>query len=139
MDTGFRVFNLVDDPDALILQKPLQEATQDDLHELQEKIATPQPVLLPRILHNLLLAEGLPLSTHIATIQGGVLYRAENTLFILRDADTDDIRPLLNAAQNPVTHLSVYAPWVHDNNFLLGLKTMLESLHLSEDRLRLRG
>ncbi|SHF59752.1 adenine-specific DNA-methyltransferase [Lampropedia hyalina DSM 16112] len=139
VDTGFRVFDLVDDPDALILQKPLQEATQDDLRTLQQSIATPQPAQLPRILHNLLLAEGLPLSTRMATIQGDVLYRAENTLFILRDADTDDIRPLLNAAQNPVTHLSVYAPWVHDNNFLLGLKTMLESLHLSEDRLRLRG
>lgn len=138
VDTGFRVFDLVDDPDALILQKPLQEATQDDLHALQQSIATPQPAQLPRILHNLLLAEGLPLSTRMATIQDGVLYRAENTLFILRDADTDDIRPLLNAAQNPVTHLSVYAPWVHDNNFLLGLKTMLESLLLSEDRLRLR-
>ena len=43
------------------------------------------------------------------------------------------------AAGAPIRALSVYAPWVHDDNFLLGLKTLLEVLHLSEDKLRLRG
>ena len=146
LDTGFRVFELTDDPDALILQKPLAEATQADLAMLQTAIATPQPDQLPRILYNLLLAEGLPLSTRIDLVQAEqhpqALYRAGDVLIILAAVDTEDLRQALaqlNAAGTPVQHLSVYAPWVQDNNFLLGLKTLLETLGLSEDKLRLRG
>jgi adenine-specific DNA-methyltransferase len=146
LDTGFRVFELADDPDALILQKPLAEATQADLTQLQAAIATPQPDQLPRILYNLLLAEGLPLSTRFEAVQTEqhpqALYRAADVLIILKSVDTEDLRQALTqlkAAGTPVQHLSVYAPWVQDNNFLLGLKTLLETLGLSEDKLRLRG
>ncbi len=146
LDTGFRVFELTDDPDALILQKPLAEATQADLAKLQAAIATPQPAQLPRILYNLLLAEGLSLSTRIDPVQAEqhpqALYRAGDVLIILQAVDTEDLRQALTqlkAAGTPVQHLSVYAPWVQDNNFLLGLKTLLETLGLSEDKLRLRG
>jgi adenine-specific DNA-methyltransferase len=146
LDTGFRVFELADDPDALILQKPLAEATQADLVKLQTTIATPQPEQLPRILYNLLLAEGLPLSTRIDAVQADLhpqaLYRAGDVLIILQAVDTEDLRQALaqlKTAGTPVQHLSVYAPWVQDNNFLLGLKTLLETLGLSEDKLRLRG
>lgn len=146
LDTGFRVFELADDPDALILQKPLAEATQADLVKLQTTIATPQPEQLPRILYNLLLAEGLPLSTRIEPVQADLhpqaLYRAADVLVILQAIDTEDLRQALaqlKTAGTPVQHLSVYAPWVQDNNFLLGLKTLLETLGLSEDKLRLRG
>jgi len=142
LDTGFRVFALTDDPDALILQKPLAQATQADIAALQVAIATPQPDQLPRILYNLLLAEGLPLSTRIKPLQEQALYRAGDVLFILSAVDTEALRTLLSAqkaAGSPIQHLSVYAPWVHDDNFLLGTKTLLESLGLSEDKLRLRG
>ncbi len=142
LDTGFRVFELVDDPDALILQKPLADATQDDLGSLQASIATPQPEQLPRILYNLLLAEGLPLTTQIHTERDQALYRADDVLLILQAVDTEDLRAMLTqlkAASTPIQHLSVYAPWVQDNNFLLGLKTLLDTLGLSEDKLRLRG
>jgi adenine-specific DNA-methyltransferase len=146
LDTGFRVFELTDDSDALILQKPLADATQADLAMLQTTIATPQPDQLPRILYNLLLAEGLPWSTRIDPVQAEqhpqALYRAGDVLIILQAVDTEDLRQALaqlKTAGTPVQHLSVYAPWVQDNNFLLGLKTLLETLGLSEDKLRLRG
>lgn len=146
LDTGFRVFELANDPDALILHKPLAVATQADLAKLQTTIATPQPEQLPRILYNLLLAEGLPLSTRIEAVQADLhpqaLYRAGDVLIILQAVDTEDLRQALaqlKADGTPVQHLSVYAPWLQDNNFLLGLKTLLETLGLSEDKLRLRG
>jgi len=146
LDIGFRGFELTDDPDALILQKPLADATQVDLAMLQKSIATPQPDQLPRILYNLLLAEGLPLSTRIDPVQADLhpqaLYRAADVLIILQAIDTEDLRQALaqlKTAGTPVQHLSVYAPGVQDNNFLLGLKTLLETLGLSEDKLRLRG
>jgi adenine-specific DNA-methyltransferase len=147
VDTGFRVFELVDDPDALILDKPLQDATQADLATLQASIATPQPAQLPRVLHNLLLAEGLPLTTRIAPVHNaqiaeGSLYLAADVLLVVKavpmDALTDILREL-HAAGTSVHYLTVYAPWVDDNNFHLGIQSVASTLGFSEDKLRLRG
>lgn len=142
VDTGFRVFSVIDDPEGLILHKPLHEATQADFAALQQTITTPQPDQVPRVLFNLLLAEGLPLSEKIQEIRPLALYSARNTLFILQAVDVLVLRQAWEAAQaagQPLTHLSVYAPWVQDNNFLLGAHSLLEGLGLSADRLHLRG
>ena len=142
IDTGFRVFDLVDDPDALIVQKPLQEATQADVLAMQVAIATPQPALLPRVLYNLLLAEGLPLTTPLRTVLEQQLYLAHNVALVVQaiplDVLTDTLRAL-QAAGTPATYLTVYAPWINDDNFMLGIKTVAETLGYSEDKLRLRG
>ena len=146
LDTGFRVFALADDPDALILQKSLGDATQEDLGILQATLALPQIDQLPRVLYNLLLAEGLPLSTRIVPLLTDkypqALFRADDVLMILQAVDTEDLGSVLvqmRAEGTPIQHLCVYAPWVQDDNFLLGTKTLLETLNLSEDKLRLRG
>ena len=142
LDTGFRVFELIDDPDALILQKPLQDATQADLVALQTSIATPQPAQLPRVLHNLLLAEQLPLTTVLHTVKPEHLYQAANVLLIVKPvplAELADTLRALQASATPVVYLTVYAPWINDDNFMLGIKTLAESLSYSEDKLRLRG
>ena len=90
----------MDDPDALVLAQPLQDSTQADLLALQARIATPQPAQLPRVLHNLLFAEGLPLTTRItpvttAEVPEGHLYRAADVLIVVKalamDALTDAI------------------------------------------------
>ncbi len=142
LDTGFRVFELVDDPDALILQKPLADATQADVLALQTAIATPQPAHLPRVLYNLLLAEGLPLTTQIEMIKENVLYRLSDVLLVLHTLPlnelTDTVRRLQEKAE-PVRAITVYAPWVNDDNFILGIHTVAETLGFSEDKLRLRG
>ena len=142
VDTGFRVFELVDDPDALILQKPLQQATQADVLALQTAIATPQPAQLPRVLYNLLLAEKLPLTTPVRTVIDQHLYLAHNVVLVLQalalDTLTDTLRAL-QAEATPPAYLTVYAPWVADDNFMLGIKTVAETLGFSADKLRLRG
>lgn len=142
VDTGFRVFDLVDDPDGLILQKPLHAATQEDFAALQQAITTPQPDQVPRVLFNLLLAEGLPLSEKIQEIRPLSLYSAGNTLFILQAVDVLLLRQAWEAAQaagQPLSHISIYAPWVQDDNFLLGVNSWLDTLDLAADRLHLRG
>ena len=142
VDTGFRVFDLVVDPEALILQKPLQHATQADVLALQTAIATPQPAQLPRILYNLLLAEGLPLTTALRTVIDEQVYVAANVAFVVRALPLDLLTDTLRALQQeavPPAYLTVYAPWIADDNFMLGIKTMAETLGYSEDKLRLRG
>ena len=142
VDTGFRVFDLVDDPEALILQKPLQQASQADVLALQASMATPQPGQLPRVLYNLLLAEKLPLTTPVRTVIDQHLYLAHNVVLVLQalalDTLTDTLRALQAEATAPV-YLTVYAPWIADDNFMLGLKTVAETLGFSADKLRLRG
>ena len=142
VDTGFRVFELADDPDALVLHQPLADAAQADLLRFQELLAPATQGLEAKVLYNLLLAEGLPLTARLAPLLDGAAWRADDVLFILQAVDTEALRALVEDAQAagaPIRALSVYAPWVHDDNFLLGLKTLLEVLHLSEDKLRLRG
>lgn len=132
----------MDDPEALILQKPLQHATQADVLALQTAIATPQPAQLPRILYNLLLAEGLPLTTALRTVIDEQVYVAANVAFVVQalplDLLTDTLRALQQEA-TPPAYLTVYAPWIADDNFMLGIKTVAETLGYSEDKLRLRG
>ena len=69
-------------------------------------------------------------------------YRAADVLLVLQALDTPVLRELLEQARAdgaPIQAISVYAPWVTDDNFLLGSKTLLDTLNLSEDKLRLRG
>jgi adenine-specific DNA-methyltransferase len=142
LDTGFRVYELVEDPDALVLSRPLAKATQDDIAELQLRITTPQPQYIPQVLANLLLAEGLPLSARLEALEDGALYRAEDVLFWLQPQPVARLRDVLRearAAGRPIHAISAYAPWLADDNLLLGLKTVLETLDMSEDKLRLRG
>ncbi|MEO6320174.1 MAG: site-specific DNA-methyltransferase [Polaromonas sp.] len=142
VDTGFRVFELVDDPDALILQKPLHQATQADVQALQTAIATPQPAQLPRILYNLLLAEDLPLTTQLRTIKADYLYLAGDVALIVQALPMNELTDMLRALQTegtPARRLTVYAPWIADDNFMLGIKSVAESLGYSDDKLRLRG
>ena len=142
IDTGFRVFDLVDDPDALIIRKPLQQATQADVAALQASIATPQSEHLPRILYNLLLSEGLALTTPIRTIKDQHLYLAADVALVVKAIPltelTDTLRTL-KADGTSVNYLTVYAPWIDDSNFMLGINTVAETLGFSSDKLRLRG
>ena len=150
LDTGFRIFELVDDPDALVLAQPLQDSTQADLLALQARIATPQPAQLPRVLHNLLFAEGLPLTTRItpvttAEVPEGHLYRAADVLIVVKALAMDALTDAIRAQQaqpttdGPLNYLTVYAPWVQDDNFLLGIRSVANTLGFSQDKLRLRG
>ena len=144
VDTGFRVFDLVDDPDALILHKPLQDASQADVLALQTTMAaTPQPAShLQRVLYNLLLAEGLPLTTPLRTVVSEHLYLAGDVALLVRALPLDELTDTLRALQaegTPATYLTVYAPWIADDNFMLGIKTVADTLGYSEDKLRLRG
>ena len=132
----------MDDPEALILQKPLQQASQADVLALQTAIATPQPAQLPRILYNLLLAENLPLTTPLRTVIDQQVYLAANVAFVVRALPLNQLTDTLRALRQestPPAYLTVYAPWIADDNFMLGIKTMAETLGYSEDKLRLRG
>ena len=146
VDAGFRVYTLADDPHALVHRTRLDEATQADVAALQAAIATPQPEQRPVVLANLLLTEGLPLSATLAPLAAGgvadALWQAQDTLLVLDAVPLAALVDLLRqrkAAGTPVHHVSVYAPWVHDDNFLQGVQTLLEAEGFSADRLRLRG
>jgi adenine-specific DNA-methyltransferase len=140
VDTGFRVFDIIEDTDALILQKPLSAVTQADLNIfIQHNTDSDNR---ERVLYNLLLSEGLPLTTVINELIPDTVYLADDVLLILGAVDltqlTDTLKEL-NHSATPAVYLTVYAPWVRDDNFMLGLKTLAESLGFSSDKLRLRG
>ncbi len=106
----------------------------------------PQPAQLPRVLYNLLLGESLPLTTPLQTIKDQSLYLAlsdkGNVALIVHPMPLKELTDTLRQLQTdgtPAVYLTVYAPWIADDNFMLGIKTMAESLGYSEDKLRLRG
>lgn len=70
------------------------------------------------------------------------LYQAADVLLIVQAAPLDELIDTLHALQvagTPALHLTVYAPWIANNNFMLGIKTVAESLGYSSDKLRLCG
>ena len=141
LDTGFRVFELVDDPLGLVHSQPLKAASQAQVQQLQQRIATPQIDDLERVLSNLLLAEGLPLTTRIQTLVPDHLFVAHNVALLLQALPLDALQQHLQSLQadTALHYLTVYAPWVQDDNLLLGLDTLMDKLGLAKDKLRLRG
>jgi adenine-specific DNA-methyltransferase len=142
LDTGFRVFELVDDPLGLVHGQALQAATQDHVQQLQTSIATPQPADMQRVLSNLLLAEGLSLTTPIHTTVAEHLFVAADVALLLQALPLDALQEALQTLQADgvsVRHLTVYAPWVQDDNLMLGLEALMDKLGLGKDSLRLRG
>jgi adenine-specific DNA-methyltransferase len=146
VDIGFRAFEVAPDLDALIFQKPLSQATQADLahFEAATKAATPevQAARQARVLHNLLLSEGLPLTTSITEVIAGKLYTAADVAIFLgavSGLELADTLTALKTGSTPPVYLTVYAPWIADDNFLQNIKTQAESLGYSGDKLRLRG
>jgi adenine-specific DNA-methyltransferase len=94
------------------------------------------------VLHNLLLAEGLPLTTRITEVLAGRLYLAADVAIFLgavSGIELADTLTKLKTSSNPPVYLTVYAPWITDDNFLQNIKTQAESLGYSGDKLRLRG
>jgi len=143
IDTGFRVFDIVDDAEALILQKPLSEAAQSDLDLFTATIqAEITPLKIQQVLTNLLLAEELSLTTKIKEIISNKLYLADNVGLILSAIDLEQLSATiihLKQSGTPALYLTVYAPWVRDDNFMQSIKTLAETIGYSSDKLRLRG
>jgi adenine-specific DNA-methyltransferase len=142
LDTGFRVFELVDDPLGLVHRQPLHAATQADVAAMQTQIATPQPADMQRVLSNLLLSEGLPWCTRIHTLVADHLFMAADVALLLQALPLPALTAHLKdqqAAGTSLRYLTVYAPWVHDNNLLLALENLMDALGLGKDKLRLRG
>ena len=141
LDTGFRVFELVDDPLGLVHGQALKDASQAQVRELQKHIATPQTADMEQVLSNLLLAEGLPLTTRIQTLVPEHLFMAHNVALLLQALPLADLLAQLQTLKNagPLHNLTVYAPWVQDDNLLLGLDSLMDKLGLGKEKLRLRG
>ena len=141
LDTGFRVFELVDDPLGLVHSQALKDARQDQVQQLQQRMASPQPNDMERVLSNLLLAEGLPLTTRIHTLVPETLFVAEDLALLLQALPLEELQQHLQSLQadRALHYLTVYAPWLKDDNLLLGLDTLMEQLGLGKDKLRLRG
>jgi adenine-specific DNA-methyltransferase len=142
LDTGFRVFELVDDPLGLIHGQALKDATQAQVQRLQQRMATPQTADMQRVLSNLLLAEGLPLTERIQTLVPEHLFVAHDVALLLQALSLDALQQHLQALQAdgaPLHYLTVYAPWIQDDNLLLGLDTLVDKLGLGREKLRLRG
>ena len=163
-DVGFQVYAIDDDCGGLLLGKNLgnnlgnnlgknlADAEQGDLLSLQQSIHTPQADDMPRVLANLLLAEGLPLTAHIHTVRPHCLYWAQDaradagagtgTLLVLQGIKLMELADELDALEaqgKPVTHCCIFTPWVQDDGLLHGIKTLLEDRGLGAERLRLRG
>jgi adenine-specific DNA-methyltransferase len=141
LDTGFRVFELVDDPLGLVHSQTLKDARQDQVQQLQQRMGSPQPNDMERVLSNLLLAEGLPLTTCIHTLVPETLFVAEDVALLLQALPLEELQQHLHSLQadRALHYLTVYAPWLKDDNLLLGLDTLMEQLGLGKDKLRLRG
>ena len=97
---------------------------------------------MQRVLSNLLLAEGLPLTTRIHTVAQDHLFLAHDVALLLQALPLETLQQhlqTLHTQDQPLRYLTVYAPWVQDDNLLLSLDTLMDKLGLGKEKLRLRG
>lgn len=97
---------------------------------------------MERVLSNLLLAEGLPLTTGIHTVVPDKLFMAHDVALLLQALPLEELLQHLQSLQAMdagLHYLTVYAPWVQDDNLLLGLDTLVDKLGWGKEKLRLRG
>ena len=142
LDTGFRVFELVDDPQGLIHRAPLKDATQAQVQQVQQGFLNPQTADIERVLSTLLLAESLPLTTRIHTVVPDKLFMAHDVALLLQALPLEELLlhlQSLQATDAGLHYLTVYDRWVQDDNLLLGLDTLMDKLGLGKEKLRLRG
>lgn len=144
LDSGFKAFEIADDP-MQQFYKPLHEVTPDDLAQLEIALSEDsQTANLETILVNLLLAEKLPLSTPIQTLQDQMLYQAANVLLIVNATDMATIKQHLQASSDKtnVEYISVYSPNITNerrDQFNQELIPALKQMGLDDSRLRFRG
>ena len=78
----------------------------------------------------------------LRTIKADHLYLAGDVALIVQALPMNELTDILRALQTkgtPARRLTVYAPWIADDNFMLGIKSVAEALGYSDDKLRLRG
>lgn len=155
LDIGFKAFEIADDP-MQQFYKPLHEVTPEDLKQLEIALSEESQVAnLDTILVNLLLAEKLPLSTPIQTLQDQTLYQAANVLLIVNATDMTSIKQTLSRShvecgsdaedstgRSKVEYISVYSPNITHNTrdqFNQELIPALKQMGLDDSRLRFRG
>jgi adenine-specific DNA-methyltransferase len=89
-----------------------------------------------------LLAEGLPLTTRIHTLVPDHLFVAHDVALLLQALPLETLQQhlqILQGQDRPLRYLTVYAPWLQDDNLLLSLDTLMDKLGLGKEKLRLRG
>lgn len=144
LDIGFKAFAIADDP-MQQFYKPLHEVMPADLAQLEIALSQEsQAANLETILVNLLLAEKLPLSTHIYTLEEQTLYQAANVMLIVNATDIAVIKQQLQAKTDSlkVEYISVYSPNLRNNTrdqFNQELIPALKQMGLDDTRLRFRG
>ncbi|CAA6804275.1 MAG: Type III restriction-modification system methylation subunit (EC [uncultured Sulfurovum sp.] len=134
-DIGFRTFEVVEDVKQKLYQKPLDQASQEDLLSFSQ---TPSIESHEEILYNLLVAESLSLSSKVEVLMEQKLYRVENVLFILGSLNIDELVTHLKAL-NGLEYITVYSPLVDNDKFTLELESAVEQMGIKGDKLRFRG
>lgn len=144
LDIGFKAFEIKDDP-LQQFYKPLHEVTANDLEQL-EMILSHDSVeaSFNTILVNLLLAEKLPLSTPIITLDEGALYQADNVLLVINAVDLSEIKLHLQLSPGlpKIEYISVYSPNITNetrDQFNQELIPAIQQMGLDIARLRFRG
>ncbi|GAB6071266.1 site-specific DNA-methyltransferase [Thiomicrorhabdus hydrogeniphila] len=144
LDIGFKAFEIKDDP-LQQFYKPLHEVTANDLEQLEMALSHDSvETSLNTILVNLLLAEKLPLSTPIITLNEGALYQADNVLLVINAVDLAEIKLHLEVSPGlpKIEYISVYSPNItHEtrDQFNQELIPAIQQMGLDIARLRFRG
>jgi adenine-specific DNA-methyltransferase len=124
LDLGFKVYEITNDTYHDIYTKPLQDVTQEELSGISN-ISKLDSIT---ILTNLLLGSKITLDVKIEQIIADCLYKAEDSLFIIKEFALDR-KYFIN-----IEYVTVYARHFTDDNFLANL-----SSYVNEDKLSIKG
>lgn len=129
VDTGFKVFEMIDDDANKIYDVPLNKIKQADL-------MGPKSNKVDDILYSFMAADGITLDRSVNCVKEKVLYVVSNVVYIFAEIELSELD---NIKKNhpEVEYITIYSPNIGSDNFMLKFEDYALILGFTKDNIKI--
>ncbi|MCH9664967.1 MAG: site-specific DNA-methyltransferase [Gammaproteobacteria bacterium] len=129
VDTGFKIFEIIDDDANRIYDVPLNEIKQAELLK-------PENNEVDDLLYSLMAADGIALDEKVNCINEDSLFIVYNTAYVFAEVELSEIK---NIKENypMVEYLSVYSPNIESDDFMLQFQDYALTIGFEKSKIKI--
>ncbi len=129
VDTGFKIFEIINDDANRIYDVPLNKIKQGELE-------MPQNNEVDDLLYSFMAADGIALDEKVNCIKEASLFIVHNTAYVFAKIELSELENIKD--NHPmVEHLSVYSPNIPSDNFMLKLEDHALNVGFEKGKIRI--